>query len=597
LHASPPRPRSVRPDLPEKLDEILLKSLEKDRELRYQSAAELRGDLKRLLRESGEAAKLASPSPAPASTSSPPPPASSDGALAIGLLRRHPRTVGVVALVVAAAAAALWWALARSGPATARNSEVSLQPLTFHGLAGDTTISADGKFIAYTRQNGTESSVVVRQLSSDSDVVILPPRAGVSYYAPSVTPDGGYVDVLEVDASITFKTRVLRVPLLGGAPRQLLGDGVRSGIGWSADGQRMVFNRSDAPAENSIVIADAQGQNLRVLATRRAPSFFINVTFGRRAARPAWSPDGRRIAALGLKNSPDGIDQHLVEIDVETGSERVMHRFVAASEVAYLDQDRWLASAVQPETMTVPWEVIPRQGSPVAITRDLSLLRGVQLTTDRSTGVALRTTLRSAIAVGAIAGADFAQAIEESGTEPGNAALDGAGNVFYSMRTSDGFAVFRRAREGGASTLIVRNLARPVPSNDGTFLFGPAAQRRDDPRQRRRFRCACGAGGCQRGPSRAEPRQPNAGPPVEPGWTSAAVAAFVGDRRCRTIVRALNQWRAVVAVARRAAGDLHDNGRRGARPHVVRIPVLRPMSAREHDPRTFFAGREARLRH
>jgi dipeptidyl aminopeptidase/acylaminoacyl peptidase len=287
-----------------------------------------------------------------------------------------------------------------------------------------------------------------------------------------VTPDGGYVDVLEVDASITFKTRVLRVPLLGGAPRQLLGDGVRSGIGWSADGQRMVFNRSDAPAENSIVIADAQGQNLRVLATRRAPSFFINVTFGRRAARPAWSPDGRRIAALGLKNSPDGIDQHLVEIDVETGSERVMHRFVAASEVAYLDQDRWLASAVQPETMTVPWEVIPRQGSPVAITRDLSLLRGVQLTTDRSTGVALRTTLRSAIAVGAIAGADFAQAIEESGTEPGNAALDGAGNVFYSMRTSDGFAVFRRAREGGASTLIVRNLARPVPSNDGTFLFG-----------------------------------------------------------------------------------------------------------------------------
>jgi serine/threonine protein kinase len=55
LHASPHRPGSMRPDLPEKLEEILLKSLEKDRELRYQSAAELRGDLKRLRRESGEA--------------------------------------------------------------------------------------------------------------------------------------------------------------------------------------------------------------------------------------------------------------------------------------------------------------------------------------------------------------------------------------------------------------------------------------------------------------------------------------------------------------------------------------------------------------
>jgi len=52
LNRAPVPPSRRNPDVPTKLDEIITKLLEKDRELRYQGAAEVRADLKRLKRDS-----------------------------------------------------------------------------------------------------------------------------------------------------------------------------------------------------------------------------------------------------------------------------------------------------------------------------------------------------------------------------------------------------------------------------------------------------------------------------------------------------------------------------------------------------------------
>jgi len=124
LNRAPVPPVQLNPSLPEELTRIVNRALEKDRDLRYQSAAELKSELKRLKRDSESA-----PSGRTAVTSASP-------------ASRKPRWwIPAAAGVVIAIAAAAAWVVSRSGPGThAAGAQTTLAVLPFQNLAGDPSL-------------------------------------------------------------------------------------------------------------------------------------------------------------------------------------------------------------------------------------------------------------------------------------------------------------------------------------------------------------------------------------------------------------------------------------------------------------------------
>ena len=138
LNRTSPPSAQLNPQIPAELERCIQKAFEKDRELRYQSVADLRSDLMRLSRDTG--------APAAPSGSTPPsaPPSDrgdvaldSDAVLAAGLFRRHRSTVlATLGGVVAAMAAAGYLMLSGPPPALGRPVR-SIAVLPFDNMSGD----------------------------------------------------------------------------------------------------------------------------------------------------------------------------------------------------------------------------------------------------------------------------------------------------------------------------------------------------------------------------------------------------------------------------------------------------------------------------
>ena len=464
LHHEPPAPRTLRPDLPARLDDIILKALEKDRDDRYQTAADLRADLRRLKRELDSRPVASepghSPGPTGASTTVSAPSRSSDAQVVVDVMKRHRGKLAVTGVALAILIAAVVYlfgprSTSPSGPAAGGSLDaVRVTQLTTSGNAGAPAISPDGKYVAYVQRDGQAYSLWIRQTATSSNVQIVSPQPGITLYAATVTPDSNYVDFVKGVFPILS---AWRVPFLGGTPKKLpIEERVWSPIGWSPDGRQMAFL-----GNNALVVAAADGTGERRLLERRLYSLSTGTW---PATAPSWSPDGRLIAVRGWDSQ--GPDQTQAEavliVDVATGAVQALPLSLSGTGgIAWLS-----ASSLVLNQQDQLWRFSYPGGEVSRLTNDLISYGHVSLTADGGSLVTTRSDRRTAIWVAAGPGGNSVEVAPPAQAVSGSLAW-AAGRLLYS--TSAG--VVSMVPGQGPGKEAISQASDPAASADGRTVI------------------------------------------------------------------------------------------------------------------------------
>ncbi len=292
----PESPKNLNPQIPDELSRLILKGLEKDRERRYQTAAEVLSELTKI-----EQGLLTTERAVPERKSL----TSREKEVRFGLRKL---IIATVAVIVVALGAALVLFLSH-----AQSSKQPLLPshrqLTFTGEAVYPAISPDGKFIAYvTGRRETGSKCLVQDIAGGRAIEVVSGRGCLDLVW---TPDGSEITVVDQGG-------VYLVPRLGG-PRRQLED--FEFIAWSPDGSQ--YAGAKRASKNIVLVSKLTGKSTPVILT--GPILFI--------LGLDWSPAGDRLSALTL-NTGNKYALWTVKTD---GTQQNM----AIEEEAFLTSPRW----------------------------------------------------------------------------------------------------------------------------------------------------------------------------------------------------------------------------------------------------------------
>jgi len=384
LMKTPPPLSTLRADIPPRLDDIVAQCLEKDPELRFQSASELRVSLKRLAgatSSSGAPSSAGPPSSAvPVPPSSAAPQSSPPSAAPPGRRLPWPAWAALAALAGVAAFAAWRWHRSGASPLT---SDLAFRQLTYSGQVRDAAISPDGKFLAHVDAGPQGTSLHLLSVANGSDVQIMPPEAGCCT-APSFSPDGSTVYFVE-DRTLKM------IPVLGGAVRTIA-EPVCSGAGVSPDGKQIAYLKV-APFADTLWIAQPDGTQARQLNDPQPDGYdsrcWTNGPFYPDA--PVWSPDGKTIAVE--RGSGSSVDIHETLVNVSDGKARPFGPNLdqSTSDIAWLPDGSGLLLAlsrpwVNPSQV---WELRFSDGALTQLTHDLQGFDRVTLAAQAGGDIAL----------------------------------------------------------------------------------------------------------------------------------------------------------------------------------------------------------------
>ncbi|HXW56492.1 MAG TPA: protein kinase [Candidatus Cybelea sp.] len=419
-----PAPR-LNPDVPPELERIINKALEKDRDVRYQHASDIRADLKRLKRDS-ESGKSAATISVPPFTR-----------------RRNLWLGGSIAFVLTVAIA--WGVYSYLIPKPLPFQHIEITRLTATGNVKTAAISPDGKWIVYVigEVRGfvgvqPKESLWVRQLAGTAVQIAEPSE--ISYAAPTFSRDGDFI-YIESRGKDALAYDLYKIPVLGGTPKKLITE-IDSRVTLSPDGKRLAFRRRfSATNETAVMMANEDGSNQKKLASEKGPNEFGSV---------AWSPNGETIAAIVNHFESGQRYSNLVEIPVRGGLERPIgdHRWFFLFNFGWAADGRGLIVCAGKGSGPSQMEYVSYSNGGVRrITNDPNLYLGVSVAVNSGTLATVQMEDVVDVWLASLPEADRAKPITSDGHSYG-VGWSRDGRILYTKFTGQGYSLITTEPDG-----------------------------------------------------------------------------------------------------------------------------------------------------